>query len=223
VFAAGGIYAAQAAAAIIRAAFNSAQVLLQKFEYGGVIPTEQSVREVEGGSIPHASGEIKGQSHSKGGVKAVYNGRLVEFEGGEYHLRNGKETYIINKKSTKAYKETLLRISDKPNQFSRKRRELASRINSANNWGKKFAVGGVAPSALDVNPLAAPQVTTQSDMVLNAASREDLDAVLQVAQGAIALAQATNSRIDNIRVINDPLETIERGAEQQEIKAVRTL
>lgn len=223
VFAAGGIYAAQAAAAIIRAAFNSAQVLLQKFEYGGVIPTEQSVAEVEGGRIPGESGEIKGRPHSKGGVKAVYNGRLVEFEGGEYHLRNGKETYIINKKSTQRFKETLLRISDGPKRFSRARKELASKINAYGGWGKKFATGGIAPSPLDVNPLAAPQVTTKSDMVLNAASREDLDAVLQVAQGALAMATATSTRIDNIRVINDPLETIERGTEQQEIKAVRTL
>lgn len=223
IFTAGGIYAAQAAAAIIRSSFNAAQVLLQKFEYGGAIPTEQSVQRVEGGSIPRGSGEIKGRSHAEGGVRAIYNNRLVEFQGGEYHLRNGKETYIINKKSTKAYKEALLRISDKPNMFSRKRRELASRINSANNWGKKFAVGGVAPSPLDVRPLEAPQVSAQNQIVIEAASRSDLDAVLKVAQSAILMAEATNNRIDNIQVVNDPLETLEKGTTAQTVKQTRNL
>jgi len=223
IFTAGGIYAAQAATAIIRASLNAASVLLQKFQYGGAIPTEQSIARVEGGSIPRESGEIKGKSHADGGVKAIYNKRLVEFEGGEYHLRNGKETYIINRKSTKQFKETLLRLSDKPNQFSRKRRELASRINSHGGWGKKFAVGGIAPAPLDVNPLAAPQVSTSKEVIVNAASREDLDAVLQVAQAAIAMADATNSRIDNIVVVNDPLETIEKGNEQATVKQTRNL
>ena len=223
IFTAGGIYAAQAAAAIIRSSFNAAQVLLQKFEYGGAIPTEQSVQRVEGGSIPRGSGEIKGRSHAEGGVRAIYNNRLVEFQGGEYHLRNGKETYIINKKSTKAYKETLLRISDKPNQFSRKRRELASRINAANNWGKKFAAGGIAPSPLDVRPLEAPQVSAQNQIVVEAASRSDLDAVLQVAQSAILMAEATNNRIDNIQVVNDPLETLEKGTTAATVKQTRNL
>lgn len=223
IFTAGGIYAAQAAAAIIRSVFNAAQVLIQKFEYGGAIPTEQSIQRVEGGSIPRASGEIKGRSHAEGGVKAIYNNRLVEFQGGEYHLRNGSETYIINKKSTKQFKETLLRLSDKPNQFSRKRRELASRINSHGGWGKKFAAGGIAPSPLDVRPLEAPQVSTQKELVLEAASRSDLDAVLQVAQAAIAMAEATNNRIDNIVVVNDPLETLEKGSEAATVKQTRNL
>src|SRR5690606_8646037 len=63
VFVAGGIYAAQAAAAIIRASLNAASVLLQKFEFGGAIPTPDSIARVEGGSIPSASGEIKGRPH----------------------------------------------------------------------------------------------------------------------------------------------------------------
>lgn len=223
IFTAGGIYAAQAAAAIIRSSFNAAQVLLQKFEYGGAIPTEQSIQRVEGGSIPRGSGEIKGRSHAEGGVRAIYNNRLVEFQGGEYHLRNGKETYIINKKSTKQFKETLLRLSDKPNQFSRRRRELASRINAHGGWGKKFAAGGVAPSPLDVRPLDAPQISTSKELVVEAASRSDLDAVLQVAQAAIAMAEATNNRIDNIVVVNDPLETLEKGSEAATVKQTRNL
>lgn len=224
IFTAGTIYAAQAAQAIIRASFNAASVLLQKFKYGGVIPTEQSVARVEGGHIPEGSGEITGRPHSAGGVKAIYNNRLVEFEGGEYHLRNGKETYIINRKSTQRFKETLLRISDAPNRFSRARKQIASQINSHGGAGKKFATGGIAPGApTDVNPLQAPQVGPAGKVVLNAASREDLDAVLQVAGAAIELATAANNRIDNIQVINDPLEALKKGTEQAEIKATRNL
>lgn len=223
IFAAGGIYAAQAAQAIIRATLNAASVLLQKFEYGGVIPTSQSVERVERGAIPSESGTIQGPSHKAGGVKAIYNKRLVEFEGGEYHLRNGKETYIINKKSTERFKETLLRISDQPGRYSKMRRQIASQINSHGGWGKKFALGGIAPSPVDLSPLEAPAVRTAADLTLNAASREDLDAILQVASAAIQLATAANQRIDNIRVINDPLETLDEGTKQAEIKSVRNL
>jgi len=223
IFAAGGIYAAQAAQAIIRATLNAASVLLQKFEYGGVIPTGQSVERVERGHIPAESGTIQGPGHKQGGVKAIYNNRLVEFEGGEYHLRNGKETYIINKKSTERFKETLLRISDSPNRFSKMRRQIASQINSHGGWGKKFALGGIAPSPVDLSPLEAPQVQSGNSFNLNAASREDLDAILQVASAAVQLAATANQRIDNIRVINDPLETLDEGTKQAEIKSVRNL
>jgi TP901 family phage tail tape measure protein len=223
IFTAGGIYAAQAATAIIRAALNGASVLLQKFEYGGEIPTSQSVQQVQGGSIPSGSGLITGPPHSAGGVKAIYNKRLVEFEGGEYHLRNGNQTYIINKRSTQRYKDTLLRLSDAPNRYSKMRRQIASEINSKNNWGKKFALGGVAPQPLDVRPLEAPQVQTTTGNVLNAASVTDVGALLEVANAALELAVANSTRIDNIRVINDPVETLEKGTEQAEIKSTRNL
>lgn len=219
---AGGIYAAQSAAAIIKATFNAAGVLATKFKYGGTIPTDESTARVEGGSIPSASGEIKGRSHSAGGVKAIYNNRLVEFEGGEYHLRNGAETYIINKRSTAKYRDALLRMSDRPNTFSRARKEIASKINSHRGWGKplKYADGGV----LNVNPLAAPQVQPSGGaFVVNAASRDDLAAVLQLASGAIAMAEAANNRIDNIQVINNPLETLDAGSAAAEVRSVRNL
>lgn len=223
IFTAGGIYAAQAATAIIRSTLNAATVLLQKFQYGGEIPTSDSIQRVETGSIPSGSGEIKGPSHNARGVKAIYNNRLVEFEGGEYHLRNGNETYIINKRSTKRYKETLLRLSDSPNKYSKMRRQIASEINSKNNWGKKFALGGVAPARLDVRPLEAPQVQSTTGVTLNAASVTDVNVLMEVANAALELAAANSVRIDNIRVINDPVETLEKGVEQAEIKSTRNL
>lgn len=218
--AAGGIYAAQSAGAILKAFFNTAAVLSQKFKYGGTIPTDESVG-AEGGSIPSGSGVITGRSHSHGGVKAVYNGRMVEFEGGEYHLRNGAETYIINKRSTSKFRDALLRISDSPGTFSRRRKQLASQINAHKGWGKtfKYAQGGV----LDVNPLSAPQVQGSGSITINAASRDDVNAVLALASSAIALAEAANNRIDNIQVINNPLETLDAGSAAAELRSVRNL
>lgn len=222
---AGGLYATQSIAAILKAAFNSAAILAQKFQYGGTIGTDESVARTQGGSIPSGSGEIKGRSHRAGGVKAVYNGRLVEFEGGEYHLRNGKETYIINRKSTSKFRQALLRLSDTPNSFSHQRKTMASKINSFQGWGKplKFAEGGIAPSALDLQPLAAPQVANSTSLILNAASRDEVDAVLALAANAAAMAEAANNRIDNIQVINDPLETLDAGSTRAEIRSVRNL
>ena len=236
---AGGIYSLQAAAAIVKAGFNTAAVLSQKFEFGGVLSNQSSDSvPVEGGSIPKGSGVIQGRRHSKGGVKAVYNGRLVEFEGGEYQLRNGKETYIINRKATVKHADALLRMSDSPNKFSALRKALASSINTSTG-GKKFATGttpspvggrvfadgGIAPSPLDIRPLEAPSVSTAQTFTIggNLASREEVQAILSLARGAVDLAAAANNRVDNIQVINNPLDTLDIGAEQQELRSVRNL
>jgi hypothetical protein len=247
---AGGIYSLQAAAAIVKAGFNTAAVLSQKFEFGGVLGSQASDSvPVEGGSIPTGSGMIQGRRHSKGGVKAVYNGRLVEFEGGEYQLRNGKETYIINRKATVKHADALLRMSDSPNRFSALRKAFASSINAstggkkfatgASTGGKKFATGttpspvggtafadgGIAPSPLDIRPLEAPSVSTAQTFTIggNFASREEVQAILSLARGAVELAAAANNRVDNIQVINDPLDTLDIGAERQELRNVRNL
>jgi len=236
---AGGIYSLQAAAAIVKAGFNTAAVLSQKFEFGGVLGSQASDSvPVEGGSIPTGSGMIQGRRHSKGGVKAVYNGRLVEFEGGEYQLRNGKETYIINRKATVKHPDALLRMSDSPNRFSALRKAFASSIN-ASTGGKRFATGatpspvdsrvfadgGIAPSPLDIRPLEAPSVSTAQTFTIggNLASREEVQAILSLARGAVELAAAANNRVDNIQVINNPLDTLDIGAEQQELRSVRNL
>jgi TP901 family phage tail tape measure protein len=228
---AGGIYGAQAAAAVIKAALNTAGVIAQKFEYGGVIPTPGGSAPVEGGSIPRGSGMIEGRSHQAKGVRAIYNGRLVEFEGGEYHLRNGKETYIINKKATKQHYETLLRLSDKPSQYSSIRKQVASAIN-ASTGGKKFATattrhaadGGIAPlSPVDIQPLAAPQLNSAQTIVVNAANRDEVNAIMQLAANAAEVAAAANSRIDRLQIILDPLDALIKGTEQAEIKAAQNL
>lgn len=222
---AGGLYSLQAAAAIVKAGFNTAAVLKQTFEFGGILGSQSGDSvPVDGGSIPTGSGVIQGRPHSKGGVKAVYNGRLVEFEGGEYHLRNGKETYIINRRATARHSDALLRMSDSPNRYSALRKAVASSIN-ASTGGKRFATGGIAPSPVDIRPLEAPSVTSAQQFTIGAAlaSREEVSAVLSLAQGALELAIAANNRVDNIQVINDPLDALEKGVEQQQIKAVRNL
>jgi len=61
-------------------------------------------------------GMFQGASHANGGVKFAVGGRIHEAEGGEA---------IINKRSTSMFKP------------------LLSAINSHNNYGKKFAMGGV--------------------------------------------------------------------------------
>ena len=213
---AGGIYAAQAAGAILKATFNAAAVLAQKFARGGQL-------EATGGSIPEQSGEIIGAPHSRGGVKAIYNRRLVEFEGGEYHLRNGKESYIINRRSTQRFKDALLRMSDFPGQYSRRRKEMASSINAYGGYGKKFAQGGIAPSPLDVHPLAAPQIGSAQAIVVNGATSDEINAVLALAQAALSMAEAANGRIDHLVVINDPLETLDKATELSEVRTTRNL
>jgi hypothetical protein len=220
IFAAGGIYAVQAAAAIVKAALNSFGVIAQKFQYGGTEPSERSSAS-SGGSIPVGSGMISGKSHAQGGVKAIFNKRLVEFEGGEYRLRNGDETYIINKRSTRKFKDVLLRLSDSPGKFKAARKYMASQINSYAGWGKplKYAQGG----QLDISPLSAPQVSTAQSLILNSASREEVNAILNLANSALAMADAANNRIDNLKVINDPLETIDVGSAQAEIRSTRNL
>jgi hypothetical protein len=114
-------------------------------------------------------------------------------------------------------------MSDNPNIFSKSRKSIASKINSYGGWGKplKYAEGGV----LNVNPLSAPQVqpVSVSPVVINAASLDDVNAVLQLASSAIALAEAANNRIDNIQVINNPLETLDAGSAAAEVRSVRNL
>ena len=236
---AGGVYSLQAAAASGKAGVNTAARLSQKIEFGGVLGSQASDSvPVEGGSIPTGSGVIQGRRHSKGGVKAGYNGRLVGFEGGEYQLRNGKETYIINRKAAAKHPDALLRMSDSPNRFSALRKAFASSIN-ASTGGKKFATsatpspvggrafadGGIAPSPLDIRPLEAPSVSTAQTFTIggNFASREEVQAILSLARGAVELAVAANNRVDNIQVINDPLDTLDIGAERQELRNVRNL
>jgi len=115
-------------------------------------------------------------------------------------------------------------MSDSPNRYSALRKAVASGINSSTG-GKKFADGGIAPSPLDIRPLEAPSVSTAQTLTIggNLASREEIQAVLSLARGAADLAAAANNRVDNIQVINNPLDTLDIGAEQQELRSVRNL
>lgn len=73
-----------------------------------------------------SGGMVHGNSHAQGGEKFAVGGRVVELEGGEA---------VINKRSTSMYKP------------------LLSAINQAGG-GKRFALGGVTPSAqLETNIL----------------------------------------------------------------------
>lgn len=243
----GGVFstavgAAKASSAIINAAFATAKVIATEFEFGGEINAALAGSSAEGsiqqGSIqkhtksavvPRTEGRVVGQSHSQRGVRASYNGSLIELEGGEYLLRNGSETYVINKKSTQRFLGMLNRMKGNSNQYSPAKRALAERINTFNNWGDsfgKFESGGVLGSDQQqsavfqaINPLPIEALTPNISPLVSSQlspTQNDRDARIEaLISQTIELASIANRRIDDLRVVNDPAETVEFGNEIQ--------
>lgn len=222
-------YGVQSGIAIAKAGFAAYKVIGQKFEFGGIEPTanrSDNIAAVHGGSIPSESGVIQGRSHSQGGVKVMSKfGNFYEVEGGEYRLRNGRETYIINKKSTNAFRSELDTLSKlvRPSVFDPKRKMLAAQINSM----PKFASGGVITEGgrnplFDTFLLPAPSAAKSSQIVVNNVQQTD-ETLIAAIQRLENIAIATNNRIDRIAVINNPTDALNAATENATIKNVQSL
>lgn len=214
-------YTIQSGIAILRAAFGTAKVLTAKYEDGGVI-AEHNSGQVQGGSIPSESGVIRGRSHAQGGVKL---GNL-EFEGDEYKLRNGNETYIINKNATRQHRsalDTLAKIL-RPSVFSSQRKQIASHIN-ASNGGVKFAQGGVLSegSVFNTPLIGAPLPVQSSNVVVVNNSNQTVGELTELIYETQNMILAVNSRIDRITVINKPEEVYNEAIKQKEIRVAQNL
>ena len=96
---------------------------------------------VSGGNIPD-KGMISGKRHSQGGVKALYNGRPIEVEGGEGTTRIGKRRWIFNRG---VMQDPVLRpfaMQTHTNTYNPMLDQIAGFINHLGLSRMKFAGGG---------------------------------------------------------------------------------
>lgn len=245
--------AAQAIAAGLAVAVQLITISSQKFEKGGAL-TEAAERyiidayeyggTVQAPDITKASanipreGLIKGRSHNRGGVPASFNNTAIEVEGNEYKLQNGKETYIINRKSTKLFRRELDSLKGNPTLFNPAKREAASRINARRGFGVKFATGG----ALGVSSIPAIPAPVRLQDVGSGVSREELAnavGVMYVSLQDIARnvdrktdtiatelqreTAAVNNRIDRMIVYTDPVDIVNKGNERKKAQTAGEL
>lgn len=201
--------------------------IVTAMEIGGSLPAPDINATSSG--IP-SEGLINGPRHNAGGVKASFNGTGIEIEGGEYKLRNGKETYIINRKSTKLFRRELDSLRGNTANFSPAKREAASRINAFGGNGVKFADGGVL-GANALPPLRAPQAlqnissgVTREELYnatgaiydgIQAMARQIDDKTDAIARESAAATAAVNARIDRLIVYTDPVDIVNKGNERK--------
>lgn len=200
-FGVSGLAKAALIGGLIKGAFAAVKGLIGRLEEGGTIG-DGAVW--EGSAVPAAGGLISGgRRHAQGGIRGNVSGSPVEIEQGEYYLRNGAYTHVINRSSARRFLPALnaLQRAAPATATSPQRANVAMRIN-------RMDAGGT----LAVRPLNAP---VSPSRVLAAAGAESalgsqgqLEALSVVILEAIA---ATNRRIDRIMVINDPAETLIMG------------
>lgn len=200
---------AGAVAAAVVAATTAAQIAViasQKLERGGVLFAD-------GGDM--GEGVLSGPSHADGGIPVVTpDGRVVEVEGGEYLTKDENGAHIvINKRSTRAFKRELDGMRGL--SFAGKR-DVLSAINSHRGWGRKFAAGGDISTPLSAPAFASRRTDTAGIEQQNALLRQQL-------QQNQARLDELQQKVLDIRVINDPEETLEVGNRKMNIKKVRNL
>lgn len=201
-FGATGIARAALIGGLIKGAFAVAKGLINKFEAGGTISSDGIAW--EGNEVPISGGVVRGsRSHAVGGIAGNFAGMPIEIESGEFYLRNGKYTHLINKRATGRNRAALeaLQAAIPPSVTSASRARAAIAIN-------RLADGGT----LSVNPLAAPfspstafQAAGTVNGAISAGQAEQMSALI------LEMIQAVNARIDRIAVINDPAETLVHG------------
>lgn len=192
---------------LITAGFGGLKALIASFEEGGAIP----------GMGATGEGVAQGASHDNGGIKTTIGGRRVEIEGGEHVLKNGRETYIINKRSSRLFNGELKSLHGNPSLFNPQKRRIAEQINTFRGFGRafapvrKFEQGG----ALSINPLFAPTMpqTTSTAAVEMVGLSNDLKDMIA----------ATNARIDRLLVVADPRDLLNKGKARNEVKKARAL
>ncbi len=157
----------------------------------------------QGGTIPDGDGIVTGRSHRTGGVRKVMGGRAVELEGGEF-IGTDEFGYrnVINKANTGRFRNMLMKIKGKT--FSGKRK-LMSAINSHGGYGVQFAEGGTIPAPIMVNNAAS-------------ANNELVAVFSEYMKRTEEMIQRLSNQINTIKVVVSPLEVVEEGAKQQNIK-----
>jgi hypothetical protein len=220
---AGIVYGIQAGIAIARAAFAIAKIKNESKAEEGIAIGANGVD--SSGSFGNANipvnGFISGNLHSQGGERGVFNGMPIEAERGEYVMRNGKEFYIINRKSSAKFGATLRKNSVRSHKFSPEKRAMASAVNSYRDWGVKFAAGG----ALSTSPLAAPtisSVTRETQPLL-----DKFDRITALLTTSILSTQeniaAVQENVNTLVVVNDPEETADQATKIKSTKRVNNL
>lgn len=218
-FGASGLARAAILGGLIKGAFAGIKAIVSDFEGGGVLPGSQG--QWEGGNVPVNSGTITGRRHAAGGIRRGN----VEVESGEYKLRNGRESYIVNRRSTRMFKPWLDRLASDPGIYSPERRQMASAINAYSGFGVRFEEGGV----LSGDPLAAPLNAdglvpfASNSGAETAAMRELSERGMMLSEAAILLAEETNARIDRLEVVINPGKAVNAGNNQLEAEAKRGL
>jgi len=131
-------------------------------------------------------------------------------------LKNGSETYIINRKSSRQFRRELSSLHG-GNRFDPAKRAIASQINAFRGYGRpfvpapKFQHGG----ALSISPLTAP--------TLPGASPQSNAEVLQVSKDLQNLIAATNGRIDRLQVLVNASDVVKEAGKRAEVKKARSL
>ena len=203
-FGASGLAKAALLSGLIRGAFAGVRGIISSLEEGGTISGAGVSFE---SGVPAGGGVIAGASHADGGVRGVTaSGQGVEVEGGEFFLRNGHLSHVINKRSTARYAGALrmLQSMAPASRFSASRAAAAASINS-------MAVGGTI-SPLAITPLNAPVGASVAMNAAATASQSTMSADMQVLTASIMDAiGAINSRIDRIEVVNRPEQTLIEG------------
>jgi hypothetical protein len=204
-----GIGTAALLTGLIKAATAGLRSAINNFELGGTI----------GGVTPIGSGVAIGRMHHDGGIRFGNN----EVQHGEYMLRNGDRTHVINTRSTRKFKPALAKLAKQTasNKYSPQRERLASSINAFRGWGRKFNDGG---TFLNTSTLQAPILPATTDVNINTDGlQQQQQLTLELINAVQQSVNATNNRIDNLRVINRADETVAVGNELLEVENQRSL
>jgi hypothetical protein len=203
-----GIGTSLIATAVIQGAIAGLKGIVSKFEEGGDIGGTGGGVSFDGGGIPNGGGMANtGNLHAQGGIRGVAHGVPVEIERGEFVMRNGHTTHIVNRRASGRFAGLLAATQSAfpSNAYSPRRAAVAHSIN-------KFEGGGSISSAISSPPLAAPISASQ---VLGAANVQNgvTSVANQDAQVGMLMemVDAVNRRVDRLVVVNDPAETLKYG------------
>lgn len=197
------IIAAQVAGAVVQAGVSIARIKKQQFRYGGTLPGQARVPLV-GPASESGQGVVVGPGHGGGGVRVMSrNGNLVELEGGEYLLKNGDETYVINRDATQTSTgrlNELARIA--PDVFDPEKKAEADRINRIGGGRSLYEAGGRMPVAAMAPSRTTPYVVSRNAGPVKAEiPREFMDQMTAFQEQMRLSMDATNARMDRQKVI----------------------
>lgn len=160
------------AAATTAAGVQIVKVKNQEFRKGGKIG--------EGDVL--STGTISGPSHSNGGVNVVTpSGQIVTAEGGERVVRNGPETYVINRANSELFSSTIDKLGGSETTFSPFRKVMASEINSFGGSGVSFFRRGGLTAAVGavINRPGIPEPVLPGLTVPNRSNQEAQRALME--------------------------------------------